>query len=229
VSGKAAHLQVPVSDLPPYVSRAVLAVEDKRFFQHGAFDLVGILRATWVDLRYGRLRQGASTISQQLARSIFLDIQRSWRRKILEAALATYLELRYTNPQLLAMYLNQVYWGQEGSQSLIGIEAVSQSLFGKPAHAQETVHDTTFLVSVHGPHLRDADRQLAVGMTAFVQYPRDPPAVGKVGNLLRRADILQKTPHFIGVFERQQRLDQPVFGFGSLRRGCFWHVRRLVL
>jgi len=145
--GKVAHQQVRISDLPPYVPRAVMAMEDKRFFQHGAFDLVGIARATWVDLRYGRLRQGASTISQQLARSIFLDVQRTWRRKALEAALAFYLEFRYTKPQLLEMYLNQVYWGQEGSESLLGIESASESLFGKPAHAL-TVAESAILAGM---------------------------------------------------------------------------------
>jgi len=147
MSGKTAHQQVRISDLPPYVPRAVIAMEDKRFYQHGAFDLVGIARATWVDLRYGRLRQGASTISQQLARSIFLDVQRTWRRKILEAALATYLEFRYTKPQLLEMYLNQVYWGQEGSESLLGIESASDSLFGKPARAL-TVAESAILAGM---------------------------------------------------------------------------------
>jgi penicillin-binding protein 1B len=132
-TGKTAHQEVRIFDLPPYVPRSVMAIEDKRFFQHGAFDFVGILRATWVDLRYGHLRQGASTISQQLARSIFLDVRRTWHRKVLEAALAVYLELRYTKPQLLEMYLNQVYWGQEGSESLLGIESASESLFGKSA------------------------------------------------------------------------------------------------
>ena len=132
---KVSRRQVRLSELPPYVPGAILAMEDKRFFQHGAFDSVGIARAFWVDLRSGQLRQGASTISQQLARSIFLDVHRTWRRKALEAALAIYLELRYTKPQLLEMYLNQVYWGQEGSESLLGLEAVSESLFGKPARA----------------------------------------------------------------------------------------------
>src|ERR1035437_5264845 len=78
--GKTALVRVRVSDLPPYVPRAILAMEDKRFYQHGPFDGLGILRAVWVDLQSRRLRQGASTISQQLARSIFLDVGRTWRR-----------------------------------------------------------------------------------------------------------------------------------------------------
>src|SRR5439155_20782897 len=128
-----ARVPIRISELPPYVPGAILAIEDKRFYQHGAFDIAGIARALWIDLRHAELRQGASTISQQLARSIFLDVHRSWRRKVQEAALAFYLECRYKKPQLLEMYLNQVYWGQDGAESLLGIDAVSHALFGKPA------------------------------------------------------------------------------------------------
>jgi len=185
MSGKAAHLQVNISDLPAYVPRAVLAVEDKRFFQHGAFDLTGIARATWVDLRSGHLRQGASTISQQLARSIFLDVQRSWRRKVLEAALASYLELRYTKPQLLQMYLNQVYWGQEGADSLLGIESASESLFGKPAR-QLTVAESAILAGA----LQSPNRY----------SPRAAPAVAQerrklVLGLMRAQNVISETQY----------------------------------
>ena len=113
---------------------------------------MGITRALWVDLRHGQLRQGASTISQQLARSIFLDVHRTWRRKILEAALAFYLEVRYSKPQLLEMYLNQVYWGQEGSDSLVGIESVSQSLFGKPAHLLTVAQSASLAGMLQSPN-----------------------------------------------------------------------------
>ena len=150
--GQNARTSVKISELPPYVPRAILAMEDKRFFTHGAFDGVGIARAFWVDLRHAQLRQGASTISQQLARSIFLDVHRTWRRKALEAALAFYLELRYSKPQLLEMYLNQVYWGQEGPQSLLGLEAVSQSLFGHPARALSVAESATLAGMLQSPN-----------------------------------------------------------------------------
>jgi penicillin-binding protein 1B len=131
--GGAAQPKVHIEELPPYVPQAVIAIEDKRFFQHGAIDLRGLARAVWIDMRRGELRQGGSTISQQLSRSIFLSVKRSFTRKLLEAALAFYLEARYTKPQLLEMYLNQVYWGQDGGESLLGLEATSRSFFGKNA------------------------------------------------------------------------------------------------
>jgi penicillin-binding protein 1B len=149
---KTAMVQVRVSELSPYVPRAILAIEDKRFFQHGAFDPVGIARASWVDMRHAQLRQGASTISQQLARSIFLDVHRTWRRKALEAALALYLELRYPKPQLLEMYLNQVYWGQDGTDTLLGIESASESLFGKSARVLSVAESATLAGMLQSPH-----------------------------------------------------------------------------
>ena len=129
----AIRTRVHLSDLPPYVPEAVVAVEDKRFYGHGALDPIGLTRALWVDVRRGGLRQGASTIAQQLARSVFLSPDRTWRRKLVEAGLAVYLEMHFSKTQLLEMYLNQVYWGQDGSRSLLGIESVSRALFGKSA------------------------------------------------------------------------------------------------
>jgi penicillin-binding protein 1B len=131
--GGASQPQIRLEDLPMYVPKAVVAIEDKRFYQHGAIDLRGLARAVWVDLRGGGLRQGGSTITQQLSRSIFLDVRRTWSRKILEAGLAFFLEAVYSKTQLLEMYLNQVYWGQDGADSLLGLESASRSYFGHPA------------------------------------------------------------------------------------------------
>lgn len=144
--------RVRLSELPPYVPGAVVAVEDKRFYRHPGFDLVGIARAVWIDLRHKAMRQGASTISQQLSRSVFLDTRRTLRRKVLEAALTLYLEVRFTKPQLLEMYLNQVYWGQDSGQPLLGIEATSRAYFGKSAR-QLTVAESALLAGLlHSPN-----------------------------------------------------------------------------
>ncbi len=158
---KATTTPVRIAELPPYIPRAILAMEDKRFFKHGAIDAFGIARALWVDLRHGQIRQGASTINQQLARSIFLDVRRSWRRKVLEAALAWYLEIRFSKPQLLEMYLNQVYWGQDGNQTLVGIEAASESFFGKPAR-ELTVAESAVLAGMLQSPRRYSPRNASV-------------------------------------------------------------------
>ncbi len=131
--GEAARVHIRLAELPRYVPQAILAVEDKRFYHHGAFDVLGVGRALYVDLHGGRIRQGASTISQQLARSIFLTASRTWKRKILEGVFAVYLEARFKKSELLEMYMNQVYWGQNGSDSLLGIDSASRSFFGKSA------------------------------------------------------------------------------------------------
>jgi len=144
--------RVRLSELPPHVPGAVVAVEDKRFYRHPGFDLVGIARAIWVDLRHGSMRQGASTISQQLARSVFLDTRRTLRRKILEAGLTLYLEIRFSKPQLLEMYLNQVYWGQDGGQALLGIEAASRSYFGKSARQLSVAESAMLAGLLHSPN-----------------------------------------------------------------------------
>lgn len=125
--------RVILSELPSYVPLAIISVEDKRFYRHGAIDMLGVGRAAFVDLEKGRIRQGASTISQQLARSIFLTANRTWSRKFMEALFAFYLEARFSKTQLLEMYLNQVYWGQDGPDSILGIESASRAYFGHPA------------------------------------------------------------------------------------------------
>lgn len=139
--------RVTLETLPAYVPAAILAMEDKRFFEHGALDGVGLARALWADIRHQGFRQGGSTITQQLSRSVFLSNERTVRRKVLETLLAFYLEQRYSKDQLLEMYLNQVYWGQDNGQPLIGIEAASQSYFGKPA-ARLSVGESALLAGL---------------------------------------------------------------------------------
>lgn len=141
------RMPVNIAELPPYVPEAVIAIEDKRFYSHGAIDFIGVMRALVVDVKKGSLHQGASTISQQLARSIFLDVNRTWRRKFLEAGLAFYLEARFSKPKLLEMYLNQVYWGQDGPENLLGIESASRAYFAKPAR-QLTLAEAALLAGM---------------------------------------------------------------------------------
>ncbi len=182
-----------LTDLPPYTAQAVIAMEDKRFYKHGAIDFVGILRALWVDLRDGRWAQGGSTLSQQLARSVFLTIDRSLTRKFFEAGLAFYLELRFSKPQLLEMYLNRVYWGSTGQQSLIGIEQASQSYFGKSA-SRLTLSESALLAGL-------------------LQSPnRFSPRVHRAVALERRALVLQlmQQQKFITETQHKRALAEPL-------------------
>jgi len=222
--GKNARAQVRIAELPPYIPGAILAMEDKRFYRHGAFDLVGIARAFWVDLRTGHLRQGASTISQQLARSIFLDVHRTWRRKVLEAALAVYLELRYSKPKLLEMYLNQVYWGQDGADSLLGIEAVSQSLFGKPARALTVAESATLAGMLQSPNrysprttlqAAQARRKIVLGLMRDQKFISESQYKSALGEKIRPVAIKKsnEAAYFLANVHSQlaDRYSLPVF------------------
>jgi len=120
---------IPLDMLPPHVANAVVATEDRRFFEHPGLDPWGILRAAIVNLRAGRLTQGGSTITQQLAKNIFLSSERTFSRKAEEIVLALWLELRLSKREILELYLNRVYFGGGAH----GVEAASQRYFGKSA------------------------------------------------------------------------------------------------
>ncbi len=122
---------VPLEEIPPHVSQAILATEDRRFYSHTGFDPIGIARALVTDLLSGELRQGASTITQQLVKNYFLTPERTWRRKVLEAYLAVLLESRASKDEILELYVNEVYLGQRGSFGINGVEQAAQIFFGK--------------------------------------------------------------------------------------------------
>lgn len=123
--------RVALSDLPPWVPDAFLAAEDRRFYQHGGLDWQAVGRATMVNLRAGRSVEGASTLTQQLARNLFLSRERTFKRKVQEAILAIRLEHALSKDQILELYLNRVYLG-EGAY---GVDAAARAYFGKPARA----------------------------------------------------------------------------------------------
>jgi penicillin-binding protein 1A len=102
---------VPIDFLPPHLIDAVVATEDRRFFEHWGVDLAGVARALITNLRLGRLVQGGSTISQQLAKNLFLGPERTLTRKIGELVLALWLEFRLGKRDILELYLNRVYFG----------------------------------------------------------------------------------------------------------------------
>lgn len=120
---------VRLSQLPPHVPLAFLAIEDSRFYSHGALDPLGILRASVRNVQAGATVEGGSTIAQQLARTLFLTQDRTFRRKVQEAILANRLSAMMTKDELLELYLNRIYYGDRA----YGISAAAQGYFGKPA------------------------------------------------------------------------------------------------
>jgi len=120
---------VPLDEIPAALQRAVIAIEDERFYQHRGVDVRGTARALWRNLLARELREGGSTITQQLARSVFLTQKRQFSRKLAEMMLAVEIERRLTKAEILERYLNQVYFGQ----GAYGVEMAARVYFGKRA------------------------------------------------------------------------------------------------
>ncbi|MEQ8212683.1 MAG: transglycosylase domain-containing protein, partial [Smithellaceae bacterium] len=124
---------VTLDAVSPYLQKAVVASEDARFYSHMGIDFLAIGRALLINLKERRFAQGASTITQQLARNFFLSPQKTLGRKLREMEMALVLEMRYSKPQILEMYLNKIYFGQEGLRGIYGIEEAAGFYFSKPA------------------------------------------------------------------------------------------------
>lgn len=120
---------VTMATLPPHLVRAVLDTEDRRFYRHFGVDLIGVARAVFVNLTEGRLVQGGSTITQQVAKNLFLTHDRTVRRKVQEVLLALWLEHTFTKDQILELYLNRVYLGA----GTYGMDAAARRYFRRPA------------------------------------------------------------------------------------------------
>jgi penicillin-binding protein 1B len=125
------RLPVRLEDVPGPLRDAVLAAEDARFFEHHGLDLRGIVRASWVNLRRGKIVQGGSTITQQTVKNIFLGQERTWWRKAREGLLSVMLDARYAKERILEVYLNEVYLGQRGPVAICGVQAASRFYFGR--------------------------------------------------------------------------------------------------
>jgi membrane peptidoglycan carboxypeptidase len=120
---------VPLVQINPWMAKATIAIEDKRFYQHGGVDYWGIARAAWRDATKGRVVEGGSTITQQLVRNLYISRERTWQRKIKEACLAIKLSRHWSKDRILAAWMKQVYFGNHA----YGVEAAAQTYFSKPA------------------------------------------------------------------------------------------------
>jgi penicillin-binding protein 1B len=138
---------VKLSEVPPALVKAVLAVEDERFFRHHGVDPIGIMRAMWVNLRSMSFQQGGSTLTQQLMKNFFLTDERTLSRKIPEAIMALIAERKYSKETILENYLNEIYLGQRGSQGIFGVWEAAQFYFAKPL-ADLTVGESALLAGL---------------------------------------------------------------------------------
>jgi len=127
--GEMAGANVALKDLPPYLPKAFIAVEDRRFYSHYGIDPVGIARAAMANIVHRGVSQGGSTLTQQLAKNLFLTQERTFQRKLQEVELALWLERKHSKAEILELYLNRVYFGS----GAYGVEAAAQRYFGKSA------------------------------------------------------------------------------------------------
>ena len=125
------RLLVPLSGIPAIVQRAVLVTEDRRFAFHPGIDPVRIVGAALENAREGRVVEGASTLTQQLVKNVYLTPERTWPRKLREMAIAFWVSLRYSKDEVLEAYLNQIYLGQDGGRAIHGVGRAARFYFGK--------------------------------------------------------------------------------------------------
>ena len=146
-------------EVPALLEDALIAVEDRRFRSHLGIDPEGIGRAFLVNVRAGEVRQGGSTLTQQLVKSYFLDSRRTLRRKVTEAVMAVLLERRYDKTDILTAYVNEVFMGQDGPRAVHGFGLASAFYFGKPLTELDTAEIATLVAIVRGPSYYNPWRQ----------------------------------------------------------------------
>src|ERR1051326_2727014 len=177
---------VAVRDLPAYVPNAFIAIEDRRFRDHMGLDVIGLVRAALENLAAGHVVQGGSTITQQLAKNLFLAPERTFKRKEQEALLALYLESHYSKDQIITLYLNRVYFGA----GVYGIQAASERFFGKPATELSLTEAAILAGSVKAPAQYNplADEQAARARAQTVLYAmRDAGFIGEAARKVAAA------------------------------------------
>ncbi len=197
------RIVLPPEQVPEQLRAALVAVEDRKFYRHHGVDPLAIARAAWVNLRSGQIRQGGSTITQQLVKNYFLTNRQTLRRKVSEAFMALLLDARYSKRELLNGYINEVFLGQDGARAVHGFALGSQFYFGVPL-AELDIARTAMLVGViRGPSYYDPRR-----------YPERALARrNEVLNILAREGVLtadqaaQAEVSPLGVVERPGRVE----------------------
>lgn len=161
---------VKLEEISPLLIQATLAVEDRKFYDHSGFDLKGMARAVLVNLEAGKRTQGASTLTQQLARNLYLTHEKTWTRKAKEALYTMQLEMKFTKDEILNMYLNEIYYGH----GAYGIEAAAQMYFGKAAADLDLAESAMLAGIPKGPtyyspytHMENAKKRQGIILSAM--------------------------------------------------------------
>ncbi|HKR02482.1 MAG TPA: transglycosylase domain-containing protein, partial [Pyrinomonadaceae bacterium] len=150
--------QLAFRDVPPTLMRAILSIEDRRFFEHGGVDIWGVGRAIFRNAADDQSSQGGSTITQQLVKNAFLTPERTFRRKYAEAMTAFALERRLSKEDIFALYCNEIYLGQRGSISVRGVEQAARIFFGKELKDLTLAESATIAGMIQSPNRYAPDR-----------------------------------------------------------------------
>lgn len=185
--GEMAGANVSLKDLPPYLPKAFIAIEDRRFYSHFGIDPVGILRALVTNVLHRGVSQGGSTLTQQLAKNLFLTQERTMQRKLQEAELAIWLERKHSKDEILELYLNRVYFGS----GAYGVEAAAQKYFGKSAK-NVTIAEAAMLAGLvkspsrlapnRNPEGAEARAQIVLAAMADARFITDAQAKASIGH-----------------------------------------------
>jgi penicillin-binding protein 1B len=146
------QFKLAFADIPSVIWRSLIGIEDTRFLEHEGVDWKALARALWVDVRLGKMAQGGSTITQQLAKNLFLSQEKSFKRKIKEMIYSFLIELKYSKQEILTAYLNEVFWGSFNGIRIKGVAAASLFYFAK--HVQDlSEYESAILISLlKGPY-----------------------------------------------------------------------------
>lgn len=185
--GEMAGTNVSLKDLPPYLPKAFIAIEDRRFYSHYGVDPIGIARAAVTNVMHRGVSQGGSTLTQQLAKNLFLTQERTMARKLQEVELAIWLERKHSKAEILELYLNRVYFGS----GAYGVEAAAQRYFGKPAK-NVTIAEAAMLAGLvkspsrlapnRNPEGAEARAQIVLAAMADAKFITDAQAQASIGH-----------------------------------------------
>ncbi|HEX7512311.1 MAG TPA: transglycosylase domain-containing protein, partial [Candidatus Methylomirabilis sp.] len=194
-TARRSQIWVPLREIPQPIVDAVLAAEDRRFYRHPGIDLRAVLRATVTNLRRGMVRQGGSTITQQLARMLYFSNDRTWGRKLREFGVALMLETQYSKRQILEAYLNAVYMGHDGDVAIYGVGAASRHFLGKDLAEVRLDEATLLAAAIQAPNrtfLGRFPRAVQARRNRILQTMRD---LGTANQIAVREAEISPLPH----------------------------------
>ncbi|NLJ11479.1 MAG: penicillin-binding protein 1B [Gammaproteobacteria bacterium] len=214
------RILIRLDQVPELLPQALIAVEDRDFYQHHGVSLKSIARALWVNTSSGSLRQGGSTLTQQLVKNFFLTNERTLTRKVTEALMSVLIELHYSKEEILEAYLNEVFLGQDGQRAVHGFGLASQYFFSQPLAELKLQQIALLVAMVKGPSYYNPRRQperalerrnLVINLLAeqgIVDEQQAEQAKKTPLGITKRGSLANTTyPGFLDLVKRQLRED----------------------